>query len=236
MRRLIASCLAVGATFVVTIGCASGAGADRSRPSAADQAAAKRDVLHISDLPPTVPWTATKLDSPNPATPSSCTRLDYNSPSIVDTAQAGSQFKGPGMLVVNQVGLVADPGMIDVIWKHIYAQSISRCIGDAFSAGGAGHIKLLSSKRLPFPRLTRHLSAYRVLFQLTVKGMHVRGAFDMVVLGNERTLSMLMVMGIIGSASDEATGERDMTLIDLDLAEKIAGRAFSTASPAGTTA
>jgi hypothetical protein len=228
--------LAVLPALVVVMVCANGAAADRMRLNHADQAAAKRDVLHLSDLPQTVKWKATKISSNSSATPSSCSHLNYSSPRIVDTGQAGSEFATPGILVMNQVGLVADASMVGLIWKHIFAQPISRCIGDAFSQGGAGHIHVLSTTRLSFPRLAQHEAAYRILFQLAVQGKNVRGAFDMVVLGRDRTISMLMVMGIIGSASNQARGERDMTLIDLTLAETIAGRSFVAGNPAGITA
>ena len=126
--------------------------------------------------------------------------------------------------------------MIGLVWKHIFAQPMTRCIGDAFNQAGAGHIKLLSTTSLSFPHLAKYESAYRVLFQIAVQGKSVRGALDLVVLGGGRTLSMLMVMGVIGSASNQATGELAMSLIDLHLAQTIAGRAFNAGSSLQLTA
>ncbi len=231
---LAAGSLLALATLLAALAWASGAGADRVRLDHADQAAARRDVLHLSDLPSTVVWKATKLGSNNSATPASCSHLDFSSSKVVDTGQAGSQFTTPGILVMNQVGLVATSSMVGVIWKHIFAQPITRCIGEAFSRGAGSQIKMLSSKPLAFPRLAEYESAYRILFQLAVEGKKIRGAFDLVVLAGKRTLSMLTVMGVLGPASNEATGEAEMTLIDLRLAETIAGRAFSAGNLALT--
>jgi hypothetical protein len=236
MRSPATNTLALLATLVLAAACVGVAGADRVQANAADQAAANRDVLHLADLPATVTWKATKLDSPNSAEPASCKKLDYSSASVVDTGGANRQFTTPGMLVMNQVGLVAEPSMVDLVWKHTFATSISSCIDDAFSQGGAGRIKVISSKPIAFPRLTPHQSAYRIVFQIEVKGKVVRGAFDVIALGSRRTISMLMVMGILGAPAQQAIGERAMTLIDLDLAGKISARAFTSGSSSGLTA
>jgi hypothetical protein len=234
---LSAAAFALSLALAVALACASGASADRVRLNHADQAAAKRAVLHLSDLPPTVTWKATKLDSNDDSgVPSSCSHLDFNSPQIVDTAQAGSQFTTPGILVMSQVGLVSESSMESLIWRHTFAQPMTSCIGEAFSKGGAGQIKVLSTKRLSLPHLADDQAAYRVLFELTVQGKTVRGACDLVMLGGGRTLSMLMVMGIIGSETEQANGEQAMTLIDLRLAETMAGRAFGSGSSSALTA
>jgi hypothetical protein len=206
------------------------------RLNQADQSAASRDVLHLSDLPPTVTWKATKLDSNSSANPASCSHLDFSGSQIVDTGQAGSQFTAPGIFVMNEVGLVSQSSMVGSIWKHSFGRPMARCIGDAFSQGAAGHLKLLTTTRLSLPHLAEYESAYRILFQLAVQGKSVRGAFDLVVLGGGRTLSLMMVMGMIGSASNQATGELDMTLIDLRLSQTIAGRAFTAGNSSGLTA
>jgi hypothetical protein len=233
---LLPNALALLTTLVAALAWAGGADADRVRLSHADQAAASRDVLRLSDLPPTVTWTATKFNSNNSATPGSCSRLDFSSSQIVDTGQAVTQFATPGILVMNQVGLVGTSSMLGVIWKHVFARPMTSCIGDSFRQGGAGGIKLLSTTRLSLPRLAEYESAYRILFQLAIQGKNVRGAADLVVLGGERTLSMLMVMGVIGPASKQASAELVLTLIDVRLAQTIAGRAFAAGSPPGLTA
>jgi hypothetical protein len=229
--------LAVPAALAAALAVTHGASADRLRLNQADQSAAKRDVLHLSDLPSTVKWKATKFDSNDSSgVPTSCSHLDYSSPQIVDTAQAGSQFTTPGILVMSQVGLVSQSSMIDLIWKHTFARPMTRCIGEAFSKGGAGQIKVLSTHRLALPRLAQNQAAYRVVFQLAVQGKSVRGACDLVMLGGGRTLSMLMVMGIIGAAAEQAKGEQAMTLIDLGLSEAVAARSFAADSSTALTA
>jgi hypothetical protein len=224
----------VVALAAAVLASAGSAVADRVETNSADQATAQRDVLHRSDLPTTVKWTTGNpdLNGAGSGTPAGCSSLNYDSPSVVDTGQAGSQFQGPGVLVENQVGLMAQTSMVGQVWRHVFGQAMTRCIGEAFSQGASGRIEVLSSTPFSLPRLAQYESAYRVLFQISLRGVPVRGAFDMVVLAGGRTLSMLMVMGLIGPASEQSTGEQDMSLIDLRFAEIIAGRAFST----GTTA
>jgi hypothetical protein len=218
------------AALVAALACVNGAAADRTRLNHNDQAAASRDVLHLSDLPPTVKWKPTAFSSNEGATPASCSNLDSSSSQIVDTGRAASQFTTPGILVMNQVGLVARSSMVGLIWEHIFAQPITRCLGDAFNQGGSGHINVLTTAPLSLPRLARYESAYRIVFRLDVQGKSVRGACDLVMLGGSRTLSMLMVVAILGSARNQATGELGLALIDLRLSQIIAGRAFPAAN------
>jgi hypothetical protein len=197
----------------------------------ADQATAKRDVLRLSDLPTTVTWKKSNYNSNGSGAPPGCSRLNYSAPQIVDTGHAQSQFTTPGVLVMNEVGLVSRTGMVHLIWKHIFAQSaMTRCISAAFSQGAKVKVKVLSGKRLDLPNLAKLQSAYRIVFQLTVAGKKLRGAFDLVVMGGGRTISMLFVMGILGPASQQESGEMAMSLIDGSIAQKLAGRTFSAGS------
>jgi hypothetical protein len=211
---------------------ASRASADRVRPNLADQAAARRDVLHLSDLPPTVRWTASNFSSSGTGTPTSCGVLNFDSRQVVDTGMATSQFSTPGLLVMDQVGLVAQDSMVRVIWKHTFARSLSRCLGDAFNQGAAGRLTVLSTAPLPVFRLAPYESAYRVRFQARVHAVTINGAFDVVALAGGRTLSLLMVVGFAGPGSTRATLELGMSLIDSRLAGIIASRSFPrTAAP-----
>lgn len=212
--------------------------ADRVEINKADQAAAQHDVLHRADLPTTVKWTVASpgMNGGVSGTPAGCSGLSFDSPQVVDTGQAGSRFQAPGVMVMNQVGLVSQTGMVDLVWKHEFGQAMTRCVGEAFAQGAASRIKVLSTTPLSLPRLAQHESAYRVLFQISLRGVPVQGVFDLVALGGGRTVSMLMVMGLIGPASERANGELDMSLIDLRFAQIIAGRAFAHGSSASQLA
>jgi hypothetical protein len=229
--------LTVSTALVVALASAGAAVADRVQTSKPDQAAAKSDVLRESDLPATVPWKASKFNDGGGGTPSGCANLDYGGTQIVDTGQAQSQFEAPGILVMNQVGLVSKASMVHLIWQHVFSQSdTSRCIRASFSEGAKGKVQVISTTRIAFPHLATYQSAYRILFQLTVQGKTLRGACDFVVFGGSRTISMLFVMGILGTKSQQASGEMDMNLIDASIGQKLAGRAFAPKSPSGLAA
>jgi len=204
--------------------------ADRVQLSAADQAAAKRDVLRRADLPTTVTWKATSYSSKNSGAAASCSRLDGNGSSVVDTAQAGSQFTAPGILVMNIVGLVATSRMLDTTWKQTFGNSPEACLRDSFAKGAGGRLKILSTTTLALPRLAHYENAYRMLFEMRVRGVTVYGACDMVAMGGERTMSLLIVGGLIGPAGERNSGEAAMTILDLRIAETLAGRAFKQGS------
>jgi hypothetical protein len=206
------------------------ASADQVRPNRADQATAQHDVLHLTDLPPSTKWAATAFNAPGSGSPQSCASLDYNSRQVVDTGMAKSQFSTPGLIVMNQVGLVAESSMVGFIWKHTFAQSLSRCLGDAFNKGAAGHLTVLSTTSLPVFRLAPYESAYRVLFQARVHAVTLRGAFDLIALAGKRTLSLLMVVGFANPGNTQAALELGMSLIDTRLAQIIAARSFPPAA------
>jgi hypothetical protein len=230
--------LAVSAIVAVALTSATGASADRVRTNQTDQAAAKHDVLRVTDLPTTVTWTKSNYHSNGSGAPAGCSALNYSAPQIVDTGHAQSQFTTPGVLVMNEVGLVSKTSMVHLIWRHIFAKSsMTRCVSAAFSQGAKGKVKVLSSARLHFPSLANLQTAYRIVFQLTVQGKKLRGAFDLVVMGGGRTISMLFVMGILGPKSQQESGEMAMSLIDGSIAQKLAGRTFSAgSSSSGLTA
>jgi hypothetical protein len=204
--------------------------ADRARPSAADRATAKRDLLRLSDLPTTVTWKATTFSSKSSGTPASCSRLDSPGAAVVDTADAASQFSAPGILAMNMVGLVATSHMLDVSWQHTFGSSPARCLRDSFAQGSAGHLKIIDSAALALPRVAPRQEAYRMLFTMNVKGVTEYGAFDMVAMGGDRTMSLLFVGGLIGPASERSAGETAMSVIDLRLAQILASRAFKGTS------
>ena len=235
--RSSACWLAVSAPFVVALACAGIAPADRVQLSKADQASAKSDVLRLSDLPATLTWKSTKLNGGGGGTPGGCENLNYGGSQIVDTGRAQSQFTAPGLLVMNEVGLVSETTMVRLIWQHVFQQSdMARCISASFSEGAKGKLKVLSSTRISCPHLAAYQSAYRILFQIAVLGKTVRGACDFIVFGGNRTISMLFVMGILGTASQQTSGEMAMNLIDAGLVQKLAHRAFASKSSPGLAA
>jgi hypothetical protein len=215
---------------------ASNASADQLRPNPADQAAARRDVLHLSDLPPTVKWTASAFNSSGSGSPDSCAALNFDSQQIVDTGTAKSQFSTPGLLVMNQVGLVAQSSMVAFIWKHTFARSLTRCLTDAFNRGAAGRLTMVSTTSLPVLPLAPYESAYRLLFEARVHAVTIRGAFDVIALAGRRTLSILMVVGFAGPGSTQATLDLGMSLIDSRLAKIIAIRSFPRTTASSLTA
>jgi len=226
--RSVISVVLAAVVFAATFGAA--AGADRARPSTADQATANRDVLRLDDLPTTVTWKATRYSSKSSGTPASCSRLDSPGASVVDTADAASQFAAPGILAMNMVGLVETSHMLDVIWQHTFGSSPSACLRDAFAHGSAGHLKIIYSSALALPKVAPRQQAYRMVFTMNVHGVTEYGAFDMVAMGGGRTMSLLFTGGLIGPASERSTGEAAMSLIDLRIAQILAGRAFKGTS------
>jgi hypothetical protein len=222
-------------SVAVALACASGASADQVRLTRADQATAKRDVLRLADLPMTATWKASNSSSGGSATPAGCKSLAYGGSQIVDTGHAQSQFTGPGVFVMNIVGVVSETKMMHAVWQHVFAQSnLAPCLRAELNEDGKGKLKVLSTTRLLLPRLATSETGYRMVFQMTVKGVSVRGAFDLVVMGGGRTISMLFVMGILGPSNEQASGEAAMNVIDGSLVGKLAGRAF--APPSSSTA
>jgi hypothetical protein len=67
------------------------------------------------------------------------------------------------------------------------------CLRGAVTRGLTSSERLVSFRRLPFPRLATYATAYRALIDVSVQGTHARVLADLVLVGKSRTEVTLML-------------------------------------------
>ncbi len=198
--------------------CTPAALAYRQKPDAADQATARNALLKRSDLPSTVTWKGGSVKPDNSSL--SCAGYRPRSSDLVQTADAKSRYTAPGIMVESEVGLLATPRMVTLDAKRVFVPALIPCLRKTL----ARKVEVISVEQLPFPKLAQFAQAYRVVYQVEVKGKPVRLILDTVDLGSGRTEAQLTVLASL--PPDEATGEADATILDEHLSQVLSARAF----------
>ena len=96
------------------------------RTDASDQAAAKRAVLRLADLPPIGGWQPELPSSSGhgPAGTIRCKRYSPKSSDLVTTGQAKSEFFIPGLDIENEVTLLSSARMVEVDWHRSIVEAL----------------------------------------------------------------------------------------------------------------
>jgi hypothetical protein len=74
--------------------------------------------------------------------------------------------------------------------------ALARCLGYSFEQSAGKAAKLVSARRIPFPRVGTVSAAYRLTVDVTAGTATVRVLFDSVFLGQSRTEYSLYVIAL----------------------------------------
>jgi hypothetical protein len=215
---------------MAVLGLAAGAQAGRTRIVAADQAAAQRAVVRVSDLPTNLSWKREKTTPGGGGAGSACPGYAPSTRDLVTTGQASSKFSASGITITSDADLLASRAMVGADWKRTFVPAFAGCLRKAFEQGSDRAAKILSVERLSVPRLAARTIGYRILFQVTSRGKPIRGLLDMVAMADRRTEVELFVFAALGPPAAVPAGEAAVTSIDEHLAQDIVRRAFSSLS------
>src|SRR5579872_2203872 len=161
--------------------------ADKTRINATDQATARRDVLRVSDLPTNVKWTSAAETSNGSSTAFSCAGYDPSGSGLVDTGRASSKFTTPGLMVESDSGLLQTAQMVSLDWKRTFNRAVVPCLRQLIGQASHGAFKVITVGEMPFAKLARYVTAFRIVFQATVSGKPALGVFDLIAMGQDRT-------------------------------------------------
>ncbi len=154
--------------------------------NAADQAAAKALTLKQADLGPGWKGGARKPDLTADDT-CAAKRSD-----VLVTGAAKSQFETRGALVSSESFVVRSAAMVAADWKRtIGSPAFMACTRRAVMSDDS--VKLVSFKKLPFPKLTRYAARYRVVADYGKAGSSALVLIDMIFLGQGRSELTLML-------------------------------------------
>jgi hypothetical protein len=92
------------------------------------------------------------------------------------------------------------------------------CLRAKLTQGLGGRAKVLSFRRIPFPRVTPHTAAFRGIVSVSALGQTVRVLLDVVLVGKSRTEISL-------DATAPAATARAVSSAERRLVRKLAARA-----------
>jgi hypothetical protein len=205
------------------LGTAAAAPADRGREqirfNAADQAAARATVLRRSDLGSSSGWTGGRIKpdlSPGPT----CSNYHPKQSDLVLTGAAESSFRNGPLAFDNEVQVMRTRRMVSLDWRReVLAPGAIPCQRRDLVRSLGPSAKLVSFKKLSFPRLARYTAAFRARVDVPVPGGKTAHLIiDSVLVGRSRTEISLTTLAPAAERMGVAAAERR-------LARRIATRA-----------
>jgi hypothetical protein len=180
--------LIAAVTAVVSLAVAAGAAADeyQYKPDPADQATAKLGVLGRADIdPPFQRMTIPGLSS----TDTNCPDFRPRRSDLVITGEAESAFGEKGVSAIYTVTDVLQTSeMMETAWRReLLAPGAADCGRFIVARGLRGSARVVSFKRLAFPRRGSHTLAYRVRLR-SQNGQELLG--DEIHFASGRTISV----------------------------------------------
>jgi hypothetical protein len=214
------------------VGAATAAnGEPRKALTAKGNSTAKSVVLKRADLSPGF----TQRTRPDDDLPKGvrCGALDESDLTITGEAQSPDfQFTQPGIYVT--VGSTANVYRTlkdaTASWNRGTSAKTATCFADIVRLGAprGQNVKIVSAKRLTFPKVAPKTAAFRVVATLTLSGkQRVRAYIDAVILQNGRVQS-----GVVFTSLGRPVGQGD----EVGLASVVAARLASVNRPKGPSA
>ena len=155
------------------------------RHNAKDQAAARAAVLKASDLG--TGWTgsvkAVAKTEPLSCPPSFVPRQD----DLVVTGEVESSFGKQGVAIGSDVAFFQTAQMVRNDWSRTFRPQVPSCLASVYRKGAVSGQKLVSVRKVPFPRVAPLVAAYRVSSSVTQQGQTIPLVLDLVFLGKGRS-------------------------------------------------
>jgi hypothetical protein len=159
--------------------------------TAADQAAARREVLRSSDLG--AGWTGGPT-KPDLTSEMNCTAYEPKQSDLVVTGAAASDFRRTGLDFHSEAHLLRTARMVALDWQRtVTAPRVLGCLREGTAKAVTDpSTRFVSLNRLAFPGVTSRTAAFRALLDVTSGGTTVRVLVDIVAIGKGRSELTLM--------------------------------------------
>lgn len=181
----------LAASAMVAVGLADPGDGEKLRFNAADQAAARAGTLRRSDHPG-AGWIGGPT-KPDLSGPTSCPNYPLDLSAFVKTGAAASDWTRAPLVVVNQGEVLQTARMVQEEWRiQVQQPRAIACLASQFDkelATGGG--KVISFKRIPFPRL----APYSAAFRLVARQSGALIAFELAWVARSRTQIWVNVGG-----------------------------------------
>ena len=191
--------LAAFAVVVVGLVAATAAAPASAPPSkeqihftAADQSAALGAVLRLRDLGSSG-WRGGRV-KPDLTSGLACRGYVPKQSDLVLTGAAETSWGRTGLQVRSVAQVLKTRAMVARDWERTVADPRAvACLRGAITKGLTSSERLVSFRRLAFPRLATYSTAYRALIDVSVQGTDARVLADLVLVGKSRTEVTLML-------------------------------------------
>lgn len=168
-------------------GAADNGGKEQIHFVAADQAAARATVLTLADIGKGYTGGAKKPDlSPGPT----CPHFHPKQSDLILTGAAETDFSATEGLrdVDTVVQILKTAKMVQLDWNRTFrAPGLISCLKSYLAKTAPHGAKVLSIKKLVFPRVANYSAAYRILVEITASGQTARVIIDEVFIASGRT-------------------------------------------------
>lgn len=172
----------------------------------ADQAAAKAITLKLSDLGAGWKGGPAKVDFSNDTCPTKVSDL-------VVTGAAKSTFSGDGVFVTSEAEILRTAAMVKADWQRTVANPSFWACGKRELATLEGG-KLVSLKKLAFPKLAQYSTRYRLVYDFGKAGSPTLVLMDMILVGQGRSeISLILSAPYSQRTAADGAGRRMATLL-----------------------
>jgi hypothetical protein len=176
------------------------------KPVPADMAAARASTLKAADLGAAWKGGQRKPDRPTGIV---CAGFAPKQADLVVTGIADAEFRHTVMDVESQIQVLKTADMVRTDFARTVQPPMARCLATRFEQGAGGAAKVVSARRISFPRLGTVSAAYRLVVDVTAQGQTVRILLDFVAIGVRRTeISLILTAPASAQATVTAVGRR----------------------------
>jgi hypothetical protein len=166
---------------------------EQIRFNAADQASARAALLRRADLGPSG-WSGGPV-KPDLSSTMRCPGYEPKQSDLVLTGAAEADFRHSGLSIQSSAQVLKTRSMVARDWQRtVVAPKAFGCIRSMLTKTLLSNQRLVSFKKLPFPRLTRYAAAYRAMIDFSSQGQHVLFLADIVLVGRSRTELTLSIV------------------------------------------
>jgi hypothetical protein len=210
MPRAALATLTVAALGLVAATAAEPASTPPSRAqirfTPAGQAAAKAAVVRLRDLGSSG-WSGGSL-KPDLASGLNCPGYAPEQSDLVVTGAAETAWRRTGLELRSVAQVLKTRAMVARDWRRTVTDPRAvACLRGAVTKGLTSGQRLVSFRRLPFPRLATYATAYRALVDVGAGRTHVRALADLVLVGRGRTELTLMIAAPAGAGATIAAAD-----------------------------
>ena len=177
--------------------------APRTSFTPVDQAAARAAVLKTGDLGSG--WTGSvkrgTVSGPE------CRGWTPRQADLVITGAAESEHSSQGLAVFSSAQVYKSTRMIALDWQRTVVNLPLRCLGEQFTEGGGEQLKVVSIKRLSFPKLATYSARFRIVADYSGAEGTARVFMDAILVGRGRTAVSIGLVAPYAQRADADAAE-----------------------------